>query len=131
MNAGKLPGSGVLGHRALAVAGAAFDQAWEEIKLEFDRPLARQAARLALANAILAIATDESQDVAELKWAAIEALNRRRPLSTAWHAHQLSLQAISDTRLAIASSRTQLKDLRASIGLTRATVEASLALLSQ
>src|SRR5262245_8562149 len=116
MNAGKITGLGVLVHRTLSLAGAAYDEAWEEIKLEFDRPLARQAARLALANAILAIATDESRDVAKLKWAAIESLNRMRPLSTAWIAHQQSLQAISDTRVAIALAQVGCDPSPAALG---------------
>jgi hypothetical protein len=76
----QLIGSGTLGPRALAIVGAAFDHAWKEIELHFEGPLARQAVRLMLANEILAIATDESRDVAELKWGAIHGLTRRQYL---------------------------------------------------
>ena len=126
----KLTRCGVLGYRAFAVVGAAFDQAWEEIKLDFDLQLSREAARLMLANEILAIVTDDSRDVAELKRAAILGLTRRLHRSAPWIARHQMRRAIADTRAAIATSRTELEDLRASIRGTRAAVEQSLALLS-
>jgi hypothetical protein len=74
---------GTFDPQALAIIGAAFDQAWEEVERYVEGHLRREAARLILANAILAKAADESPDVAALKGIGIHELVRRRYLPAA------------------------------------------------
>ena len=60
----------------LKVVGAAFDAAWEEIAWSInknDKPTI-ESARLCLADAILAVANEDSRDVAALKKGALEVL---------------------------------------------------------
>jgi hypothetical protein len=68
--------SAALGPDTLKVIGQAFDQAWDTIAGNFEgNPLAIQAARLKLANAILAEATANCHDDVEtLKNAALQAM---------------------------------------------------------
>jgi hypothetical protein len=61
------------GPDALRVIGQAFDAAWADIAGNFgDHPAQVEAARLKLANAILAIANEDSRDAEELKRTALE-----------------------------------------------------------
>jgi hypothetical protein len=62
----------------LKVVGAAFDAAWEEFafNINIDDPVVVEA-RLALADAVLAVADEESRDVAALKKGALEVLARK------------------------------------------------------
>lgn len=63
------------GPDALKAIGQAFDQAWSEVGFYFDGdPDVRDGARVALANAILSVASEDSQDVEVLKRGALEAL---------------------------------------------------------
>jgi hypothetical protein len=62
------------GPDALKAIGQAFDAAWSEIAHQFDSPLAIEATRLNLANALLSIARENSRDVPELKQAALQRL---------------------------------------------------------
>ena len=81
MHARELIDKTSFGPEALAAMGQAFDAAWEEISHNFgDDPDDSYAARLKLATALLAIASDESRDVDVLKRAALQrmALDYRR-----------------------------------------------------
>ena len=63
MKARKLVESASLGPQALNVAFQAFDDAWTEIAGNYGSdPLAIEAARLKLANAILSVIDDNSRD---------------------------------------------------------------------
>jgi hypothetical protein len=69
------------GPDALKAMGQAFDAAWESVRENFGNdPLIIEAARLALANALLSVANDGSRDVGVLAKAALEvmALSYRR-----------------------------------------------------
>lgn len=73
MKARKLVESASLGPQALNVAFEAFDEGWKEIAANYGSdPLAIEAARLKLANAILAIIDDNSRDATALKNAALQ-----------------------------------------------------------
>ena len=74
-----------LGPDALKVVGQAFDEAWAQIATFFgDDPVMIEGARLALANAILSMASDESRDVGALKRAAIQAMARHYELQPSY-----------------------------------------------
>jgi hypothetical protein len=63
------------GPDALKAISQAFDQAWSEVAFYFDGdPVVRDGARVALANAILSVASDDSRDVDVLKRGGLEAL---------------------------------------------------------
>ena len=76
MNARELIDNASFGPDALKVIGQAFDEAWASIAGSFDEnPLTVQAARLKLANAILAAArANGHDDVETLKNAALQAM---------------------------------------------------------
>jgi hypothetical protein len=72
MKARHLIGSACFGPEALKVITQAFDDAWNSIAADFgNNPLAIEAARLKLANIILAIAQNEGGDPEQLKRAAL------------------------------------------------------------
>ena len=58
----------------LSVLYAAFDQAWAEIDHHFRGTLEMEAARLRLANAILAVAEQGSQNSEDLKTLALQTM---------------------------------------------------------
>ena len=63
------------GPDALKAIGRAFDLAWAGIASNFEGdPIIREAARIALANAILSVASDDSRDVEVLKTAGLQAM---------------------------------------------------------
>jgi hypothetical protein len=63
------------GPDALKAIGRAFDEAWAEIASHFaPDPLIVEGARLALANAIMSVATESSRDVQVLKNAALQVM---------------------------------------------------------
>jgi len=65
MKALKLIGRSTYGPERLKLIYRAFDQAWEAIKpIVGDNPLAQEAARLTLANAILSVAKDDASAAA-------------------------------------------------------------------
>ena len=69
------------GPDALKAVSQAFDQAWGEIASHFNGdPSVTDAARIALANAILSVASDESRDVEVLKQAGLQAMARNYKL---------------------------------------------------
>jgi hypothetical protein len=75
MKARQLVQSGSFGPDTLKVAFQAFDQAWDDIAANFGNdPAAIEAARIRLANAILAVTKDDSRDPVELKNAALAML---------------------------------------------------------
>jgi len=74
MRARQLIDGAPLGPDALKVLGQAFDAAWGEIALQFDSPLAIEATRLKLANALFCIANEDSRDVQMLERAALQRL---------------------------------------------------------
>ena len=76
MKAPELIDDAAFGPDTLKVIGQAFDEAWASIAGSFDEsPLAVEAARLKLANAILAAAkANGANDVATLKNAALQAV---------------------------------------------------------
>jgi len=70
------------GPDALKAINQAFDQAWAEIAYYFaGDPKVTDAARIALANAILSVASNDSQDVVVLKRAGLQVMahNYRLP----------------------------------------------------
>lgn len=68
-----------LGPEALKAIGEAFDQAWADVDDVFAGPLAKEVARLYLANAMLAVATDDSRDVDALRSHGLSALALKYP----------------------------------------------------
>ena len=70
------------GPDALTAVSQAFDQAWAQIASHFGGdPSVTDAARIALANAILSVASDDSRDVEVLKNAGLQvmAINYKLP----------------------------------------------------
>ena len=68
------------GPEALKAIGEAFDAAWTEIAEEIGAdPVAIEAARLRLANAVLSDARENSRDVEALKRGALRAMGRTSP----------------------------------------------------
>ena len=67
------------GPDALRATGQAFDQAWADVDDTCTTPMAKEAARLFLANAILAVATNDSRDVDALRRHGLGALARKYP----------------------------------------------------
>ena len=60
------------GPESLKAMGRAFDQLWEEIRESVgDDPAAVESARLSLADAVLAVASDESLDAEALRTAVL------------------------------------------------------------
>lgn len=77
MSARQLIDSASFGPEALKVMGEAFDAAWAEIADTYGNdPVVIEGARMQIANAILAIATEDSRDVEVLKRAALQAIAR-------------------------------------------------------
>ena len=76
MEARKLIDGAAFGPETLKVIGQAFDEAWQDIAGNFgeDHVLA---ARLMLANIILATATADSRDVDSLKATALQKMARQ------------------------------------------------------
>jgi hypothetical protein len=75
MKARQLIDSASFGPDTLKVMGQAFDEAWASIAGNFEEnPLAIEAARLKLANAMLSVAHEKSCDVEALKNAALQAM---------------------------------------------------------
>ena len=73
MKARQLVAGASLGPEALKVACQAFDQAWEGIAPKFNgNKDTTEAARLQLANAILAVVREESRDPVQIKNAALQ-----------------------------------------------------------
>jgi hypothetical protein len=73
MKARHLVGSSSFGPEALKGITQAFDDAWNSIAAKIgNNPLAIEAARLKLANIILAIAQNEGGDPEQLKRAALD-----------------------------------------------------------
>jgi hypothetical protein len=77
MKARQIVESGSFGPDTLKVAYQAFDEAWASIAAHFGTdPMAIEAARIKLANAILAVSKDGSRDPNALKRAALAILAR-------------------------------------------------------
>ena len=75
MRARHLIGGASFGPEALKGITQAFDDAWNSIAADFgNNPLAIEAARLKLANVILAIAHDDRADPEEIKRAALQVM---------------------------------------------------------
>ena len=74
MKASQLMARASYGPESLKVVGQAFDGAWAAIGHHFRGPLEIEAARLRLANAILAVAKQDSRNPEELKNLALEAI---------------------------------------------------------
>jgi len=71
------------GPDALKAISQAFDRAWSDIASHFGGdPSVTDAARIALANAMLSVASDDSRDVDVLKKGALQAmaLNYKLPI---------------------------------------------------
>jgi len=67
MQARKLIDGASFGPDALKAIGQAFDEAWAEVALHFSGdPLIEEGARLALANAVLSVATDMARNYTSL-----------------------------------------------------------------
>ena len=80
MGALQLIDSPSFGPEALKAIGEAFDAAWTEIAEEIGAdPVAIEAARLRLANAVLSDASEDSRDVEALKRGALQAMGRPSP----------------------------------------------------
>ena len=77
MKARQLVDSGSFGPDTLKAAYQAFDEAWQSLAAQCGNdPEAIEAARVKLANAILAVSKDDSRDPSELKKAALALLAR-------------------------------------------------------
>jgi hypothetical protein len=77
MKARQLIDSGSFGPDTLKAAYQAFDELWQTIAAHCGNdPEAIEAARVKLANAILAVSKDDSRDPTELKKAALAILAR-------------------------------------------------------
>ena len=75
MRARQLIDGASFGPDALKAIGGAFDAAWAEISGRFGtNPVAIEAARIKLANAVLSIASEDSRDVEVLKQAALQVM---------------------------------------------------------
>lgn len=73
MEARHLIGSASFGPETLKCITHAFDEAWRSIAPDFgDNRLAIEAARLRLANVILAVAQDDRSSPAQIKHAALQ-----------------------------------------------------------
>jgi hypothetical protein len=79
MKARQLIEGASFGPEALNVIGKAFDLAWADVEHAFPTPLAKDAARLTIANGILANASDDSRDVEELRMHGHRALMMAYP----------------------------------------------------
>jgi hypothetical protein len=71
-----IAGSG-LGTDALKAVRQAFDNAWAEVAGKFNDVAEKEAARLAIATAILSVATNENRDVEMLKQTGLQAVARK------------------------------------------------------
>ena len=130
MKARQLIRSAMFGPSAPAAIGAAFEQAWAEVEAHFDTDLSREAARLILAGAILASASDESRDVDELKQAGLHALALRHgPLLGETAQHRTIQKLLVENRLTIERSREHLISLHGSIRRAAEALARSCALL--
>jgi hypothetical protein len=77
MKARELVESGSFGPDTLKAAYQAFDEAWQSVAAHFGSdPAEIEAARMRLANAILAVSKDDSRDPSEIKTAALAILAR-------------------------------------------------------
>ena len=77
MKARQIVESGSFGPESLKLAYQAFDEAWQSIAGYFgDDPVTIEAARVKLANAILAVCEEENRDSRALKTAALAILAR-------------------------------------------------------
>jgi len=76
MKARELIDGASYGPDALKAIGRAFDEAWDSIAGNFSKEQVA-AARLRLANALLAVADEKSRDVEALKKKALEAMKMR------------------------------------------------------
>jgi hypothetical protein len=75
MKARALIEGAAFGPETLKVVGQAFDEAWTQIAANFGNgPKDIEQARLRLADAVLMVAKEDSDDVAALKKAALEAM---------------------------------------------------------
>jgi hypothetical protein len=82
MKARQIVESGSFGPETLKVARQAFDEAWASVAAHFGNdPLLIEAARLKLANAVLAKCHDEMGDLVALKQAALGMLARQYRLN--------------------------------------------------
>jgi hypothetical protein len=74
MRARQLIDGASFGPDALKVMGEAFDAAWAEmyVRVVGTNPVAIEAARLKLADAVLSVASEDSRDVEALKKAALQ-----------------------------------------------------------
>jgi hypothetical protein len=77
MNARELIEGALYGPEMLNVLSRAFDQAWAQIAANYGSEQARiEAARRRLANAVLALANEDSRDAELLKQAALKVMAR-------------------------------------------------------
>jgi len=76
MKARRLIEGGSFDHQTLKVVCEAFDAAWDEIAWSVNKtePVAVEAARLCLADAVLSVAHEEAKDAEALKKGALEVL---------------------------------------------------------
>jgi hypothetical protein len=74
MKARRLIESSDFSPQALTVIGKAFDAAWADISDHFYDDPEIESARLRLAHAVRAVATDESRDVEQLKNDALQVM---------------------------------------------------------
>jgi len=59
---------------AMKFVSEAFDSVWRKVSEHFQGPSEREAARLILASAILAVATNQTRDIGLLKQAGLRAM---------------------------------------------------------
>src|SRR5262245_39815020 len=99
----------------LAVIGAAFDETWAEVAHCFDTLLAREAARLVLANAILECATNVIIELSTLKHAGLSALTHRYPRQVTRSSAACISVLVEGSRIAVARSQVHIQFLKGSI----------------
>jgi hypothetical protein len=115
--------------RELATIGTAFDDAWAGVAHHFATVLAKDAARLVLANAVLDRASSGAVQYGPLKRAGLAALADRYPSQLPRSSPVYFVALIEESKETIANSRVRIAQLQASIGRARVAIRKSLDLL--
>jgi hypothetical protein len=115
--------------KVLAVIGTAFDEVWSAVAYGFDTALAKEAARLVLANAILAHATSVSIEPSALKRAGLAVLAERYPRQVTRAGPAYLAALIDQSRATVARSQIDIRRLRDSVHSAEAAIQRSMALL--
>lgn len=115
--------------RDLATITVAFDEAWSAVANSFSTALAKKAARLVLANAMLACATRGGLEPTMLKRAGLTALAERYPRRVTRSSPAYLVMLVDQNRATIARSQNDIGRLWNSIHRADAAIRKSMALL--